>query len=208
VRVEDGVVELRRAPEPGDGATTPEKIRRAQAEGPMLPPPPGARKADEVLFEHHQLLRRLFVTIEAMAPDDPERRDMMRLLGGELDIHELVEDEIFYPAVRLVSDDVPVAYAEHQQLADMLAATLRLSPSKPEFEARLRELHQAVDHHASSEERSMFKAAQRLGDNRLRHLGAEIEAKLEQERESRSRKAFRDVKLRLLEGISIQGADS
>ncbi|MBM9595933.1 hemerythrin domain-containing protein [Roseitranquillus sediminis] len=125
---------------------------------------------------------------------------MMRLLAGELEIHEHVEDEIFYPAVRPVSEDVPVAHAEHQQLADMLAVTLRLGPSTPEFEEQLRALHQAVDHHASSEERSMFKEAKRLGDARLRHLGAEIEAMLDHERESRARSAFRDLKIRLLEG--------
>ncbi|WP_299819686.1 DUF2231 domain-containing protein [uncultured Jannaschia sp.] len=199
-RVRGGQVEIRRVPEPGDEALTPQEIDAA-TQGPEPSPPPGARKADEVLFEHHELMRRLFERIEAMAPDDPERRDVMRLLAGELEIHEHVEDEIFYPAVRPVSEDVPVAHAEHQQLADMLAVTLRLGPSSPEFEAQLRALHEAVDHHASSEERSMFKEAQRLGDARLRQMGAEIEAMLDHERESRARSAFRDLKIRLLEGV-------
>ena len=200
VRVRGGRVEVRRVPEVGDEALTPREIARAVEEQ-VPPPPPGARKADEVLFEHHQLLRRLFEQIEEMSPDDPERRDMMRLLAGELEIHEHVEDVIFYPAVRPVSEDVPVAHAEHQQLADMLAVTLRLGPSTPEFETQLRALHEAVDHHASSEERSMFHEAQRLGDRRLRHLGARIEAMLDHERESRARSAFRALKIRLLEGI-------
>jgi hypothetical protein len=95
---------------------------------------------------------------------------------------------------------VPVAHAEHQQLADMLAVTLRAGPATREFEVHLRALHQAVDHHAGSEERSMFKEAQRLGDARLRRLGAEIEAILETERTSRARRAFRTLKIRLLEG--------
>jgi hypothetical protein len=188
--------------EPGDEALTPEDLRAAAEDrAPVAAtPPPGARKADEVLFEHHELMRRLFERIEAMASDDPERRDMIRLLAGELEIHEHVEDEIFYPAVRPVSEDVPVAHAEHQQLADMLAVTLRLGPSTPEFEAQLRALHRAVDHHATSEEQSMFREAQRLGDARLRCLGAEIEAMLDHERESRARSTFRDLKIRLLEG--------
>ena len=94
-----------------------------------------------------------------------------------------------------------MAHAEHQQLADMLAVTLRLGTSSPEFEDHLRALHEAVDHHASSEERSMFAEAQRLGDARLREMGAEIEAMLEHERESRARSAFRALKIRLLEGV-------
>ena len=46
----------------------------------------------------------------------------------------------------------------------------------------------------------MFKEAQRLGEARLRQLGAELEAMLETERTSRARRAFRTLKIRLLEG--------
>ncbi len=198
VRLRRGVVEIARVPEPGDEALTPREIEAAQARA-IEPPPPGARKADEVLYEHHQLMRGLFDEIRAMPRDDPERRDLMRLLASELEIHEYVEDEIFYPAVRPVSEDVPVAHAEHQQLADMLALTLRLNTASPEFDDQIRVLHEAVDHHASSEERSMFKEAQRLGDARLRQLGARLDAMLERERESRARNAFRSLKIRLLE---------
>ncbi|TFL19039.1 Rieske 2Fe-2S domain-containing protein [Jannaschia formosa] len=200
VRLRDGQVEVRREMEPGDEALTPRKILAAQAREAPADPPPGARRADEVLREHHDLMRRLFERIRAMDPSDPERRDLMRLLAGELEIHEHVEDEIFYPAVRPVSEDVPLAHAEHQQLADMLAVTLRLGTSDPEFDEHLRTLHEAVDHHASSEETSMFLEAERLGDARLRELGAKIEAMLDHERESRARSAFRDLKIRLLEG--------
>jgi nitrite reductase/ring-hydroxylating ferredoxin subunit len=200
VRLRDGQVELRRELAPGDEALTPREIEAVQAREAPADPPPGARRADEVLREHHDLMRRLFERIRAMDPKDPERRDLMRLLAGELEIHEHVEDEIFYPAVRPVSEDVPLAHAEHQQLSDMLAVTLRLGTSSPEFDAHLRTLHEAVDHHASSEETSMFAEAERLGDARLREMGAAIEAMLEHERESRARSAFRDLKIRLLEG--------
>ncbi|WP_170864212.1 Rieske 2Fe-2S domain-containing protein [Paracoccus sp. SM22M-07] len=203
VRIRDDRVEIRRVPEPGDEALTSREISAGRAEAEVeasAEMPREARKADEVLFEHHQLLRRLFETIRAMDPGDPERRDMMRLLAGELEIHEHVEDVIFYPAVRPVSEDVPVAHAEHQQLADMLAVALRLGSSSPKFEQQLRALHEAVDHHASSEETSMFKEAQRLGEARLRELGQQIEQALEHERDSRARKAFRALKIHLLEG--------
>lgn len=46
----------------------------------------------------------------------------------------------------------------------------------------------------------MFEEAQRLGEPRLRQLGAEIEAMLDEERQSRARSAFRALKTRLLEG--------
>jgi nitrite reductase/ring-hydroxylating ferredoxin subunit/uncharacterized membrane protein len=202
VRVRDGVIEIKRQQEPGARAVTPDDIkqearteqsRRADAS-------PLGRKADEVLFEHHELLRRMFRRIEDMQPDDPQRRDLLRTLASELEIHEHIEDEVFYPAVRLVSEDVPIAYAEHQQLADLLAATLKLPTSSPEFDEHLRALHKAVDHHASSEEHSMFLEARRLGERRLRELGHALEVMLEEQRTSRFQRAFRELKIGLLAG--------
>lgn len=202
VRVRDGVVEIRREQEPGDEVVTGEDVARApdtrrpvKADGARR-----GRKADEVLAEHHRLLRRLFELIEATPRQDPERRDLLRTLASELEIHEHIEDHIFYPAVRPVSEDVAIAHSEHRQLADLLAETLKLDTASPAFEEHLRALHAAVDHHAGSEERSMFVHAQRLGDARLRELGRALEAMLEEQRTSRFQRAFRDLKIRLLEG--------
>ncbi len=153
-----------------------------------------------MLLEHHQLLRRLFDEVEVTPREDPQRRDLMRTLASELEIHEHIEDHIFYPAVRPVSEDVAIAHSEHRQLADLLALTLKLSTASPEFEEHLRALRAAVDHHAGSEERSMFREAQRLGEARLRELGAALEAMLEEQRASRFQRAFRELKVRLLEG--------
>ncbi|WP_230532769.1 DUF2231 domain-containing protein [Microvirga roseola] len=200
VRLRAGMIEIKRQQEPGAEAVTPDDIEQAARTKDAAEENSAAlgRKADEVLFEHHELLRRLFRRIEDMQPDDPQRRDLMRTLASELEIHEHIEDEIFYPAVRPVSEDVSIAYAEHQQLADLLAATLKLPTSSPEFDEYLRALHEAVDHHASSEESSMFIEAQRLGERRLRELGHALELMLEEQRTSRFQRAFRELKISLL----------
>ncbi|WP_126173006.1 Rieske 2Fe-2S domain-containing protein [Altericroceibacterium xinjiangense] len=208
VRVQDGMVEIQREQDPGSTAVTPQEAdaaRRAEAIPDKTASAPQGRKADEVLFEHHQLLRGLFRRIEAMPADDPERRDILRTLASELEIHEHIEDRIFYPAVQPVSEDVSIAYAEHQALADLLAATLKLSTASPAFEEHIRALHTAVDHHASSEETSMFLEAQRLGDRRLRELGHELETTMEEERTSRFQSAFRHLKISLLESVGKAG---
>lgn len=203
VRVRDGMIEIKREQEPGDEIVTAETVARA-AEQERPTADAGAQagpKADEVLTEHHQLLRRLFERIEGMPQHDPQRRDLMRTLASELDIHEHLEDKIFYPAVQPVSEDVEIAHSEHLELSDLLAMTLKLSTSSPEFDEHLRALHAAVDHHAGSEERSMFVEAQRLGDARLRELGRALESMLDDERTSRFRRAFRDLKVSLLESV-------
>lgn len=200
VRIRDGNVEVRREQEPGDDTVTtddlankPDSAERADASL--------GKKADEVLAEHHQLIRRMFETIEALPSHDPQRRDLMRTLASELEIHEHIEDHVFYPVMYHVSEDVEVAHSEHRQMADLLAITLKLNTGSADFEEHLKALHAAVDHHAGSEERSMFVHAQRLGERRLRELGQTLETMLEQQRTSRFQRAFRELKVRLLEGI-------
>jgi nitrite reductase/ring-hydroxylating ferredoxin subunit/uncharacterized membrane protein/hemerythrin superfamily protein len=199
VRLRNGMVEIRREQEPGDEIVTASDIDKmpSQADDASL----RGKKADEVLFEHHELIRRLFEAVKNTPRDDPQRRDLMRTLASELEIHEHVEDHIFYPAVHPVSEDVPVAHSEHRQLADLLAKTLKLNTASQEFEEHLQALHSAMDHHAGSEERSMFQEAQRLGDARLREMGHALETMLEEQRTSRAQRLFRDLKIRLLEGM-------
>jgi nitrite reductase/ring-hydroxylating ferredoxin subunit/uncharacterized membrane protein len=198
VRIINGMIEIRREQEPGDEIVTAESLARLNLPATTVAQ---GKKADEVLSEHHQLLRRLFKRIETTPADDPQRRDLMRILAAELEIHEHVEDQLFYPAVRPVTEDVPIAYAEHGQMADLLAMTLKLNTGSAEFDEHLRALHAAVEHHAGSEERSMFVQAQRLGEARLREIGQQLEAMLEDQRTSRFQQAFRALKISLIEAL-------
>lgn len=230
VRLNGDTVELRREQEPGDDVVTEAKLARMRAAPggaerlrPPVQPQPGAadaahpgdaarsqtvqgvprRGATEVLFEHHQLIRQLFGRTLATPGDDPRRHELMRILASELDIHEAVEDAIFYPAVQPVSEDVDVAYAEHGVLADLLAATVKLPTASDAFGEHLLALQAAFLHHAGSEERSMFVEARRLSDTELDELGQRLDTMLDTERTSRFRHAFRELKISLLEGPSF-----
>ncbi len=198
-RVREGMVEVKREQEPGDHVVTSDTLANRPREGGDSAPP--HRTATEVLGEHHEMLRRLFGRTLALPGDTPQRHELMRTLAAELDIHEAIEDAIFYPAVQPVSEDVDVAYAEHGVLADLLAATVKFPLGGTEFEEHLRALHAAFLHHAGSEERSMFVEAGRLSEGELRELGHKLETMLDDERTSRFRRAFRDLKISLLEGV-------
>ena len=202
------MVELRREPEPGDHVVTSASLAHepdaVRVDGPDGAPErdtdaPAARTATAVLYEHHELMRRMFERVLAMPGADAQRHDLMRALAAELDIHEVIEDAIFYPAVRSVSEDTEIAYAEHGVLADLLAQTVKFPLGSQEFESHLAALQAAFLHHAGSEETSMFRHAARLGERRLLDFGIELERLLERERASRARRAFRALKISLLE---------
>ncbi|WP_207462592.1 Rieske 2Fe-2S domain-containing protein [Azospirillum sp. SYSU D00513] len=196
VRVSDGMVEVRRPETRRDGALARDTACTAE-------PPSGIGdcrpKADEVLVGHHMLIRGLFDRIAATMPNDPHRLELLDELAGEMDMHEMIEDEIFYPRVRHVTDSIPIAGAEHQQLADQLAILLTLDPSTSDFDEHLTALRSALEHHAGSEEREMFPTAQRLGDAVLRDLGARLVERLEELRQSRLQKLVRLGRQVLLE---------
>ena len=207
VRLRDGQVEIRREQEPGDHVVTSASLAgvpdvvRVDEPPTWEPESQGGRTAPEVLYEHHQMMRRMFERMLATSGDGAERHELMRTLAAELDIHEVVEDAIFYPAVQAVSEDTEIACAEHGVLADLLAATVKFPLGSPEFRDHLVALQAAFLHHAGSEERSMFREAGRLSGPRLRELGEQLEDRLDRERTSRFRAAFRSLKISLLETV-------
>jgi hypothetical protein len=194
------MVEIRRVQDMGD----PRALPKGDEPGHATPAPAETaqpRRADEVLVEQHDLFRDLLERIGRMDCNNPERRDLLRVLAAELDMHEQVEDHIFYPAVARVSPDVPIAHSEHRQISDLLARTLKLNTSDAAFDEHLRALHAAIEHHAGSEERTMFRHARRLGDPCLRELGGEIESRLAELRRSWASRFYLDLKISLLEGL-------
>ena len=103
--------------------------------------------------------------------------------------------------MRPVSEDAEIAHAKHGVLADLLAATVKLPLGGPGSEEHLHALHAAFPHHAGSEKRSMFVEAERLSDAERRELGRKLDTMLDDERTSRFCRAFRDLKVSLLEGV-------
>jgi hemerythrin superfamily protein len=134
-----------------------------------------AVRADEVLVEHHEVLRGLLRDLAATTGEQVEERRRLRdrfLL--ELEVHVQIEDEIFYPAVADVSPLLSIAHAEHRQIDDQLATVMRTSPRDPDFVTEVRMLANTLEHHASEEELRMFPQAHALGDDRLEELGRRL----------------------------------
>ena len=145
-----------------------------------------AKKATDLLKQDHKTVKGLFRSYKE-AKENGDGRAKKRLflnIDRELSIHALVEEEIFYPAVRKQDkeqkDMVLEAREEHGIVKTLLSQLRELGPGDETFDAKMKVLMEGVEHHADEEEDEMFPEAEKLGDDRLRRLGAEITARKEQ----------------------------
>ena len=140
-------------------------------------------KATDLLKKHHREVKALFKKLEGT--DNPRmRRQLMNEMARSLEGHTLIEEEIFYPAIRgletrKAEEMVLEAYEEHHVVKLVLAELPRVNPEDERFEAKMTVLSELIQHHVEEEEKEMFKLAQKLGRNELESLGEQMEERFE-----------------------------
>jgi len=121
----------------------------------------------------------------------------MDRIAQELEIHSTIEEEIFYPAVKDVRGGqslVAEAEPEHKRVDGLVAEAQGMSMDADEVLETVRELRDAVVHHATEEEREMFPVAQEGLGAQLEELGKQMAARKRQLATSGLQKAKRAVK--------------
>lgn len=130
----------------------------------------------ELLKADHEevkaLLRKLDGTTERA---EVTRTDGLATLKQKLDVHETIEEEILYPALKgfaKTKDIALEAYEEHH-VVDMIMAELEATPVADEtWGAKLTVAKENLEHHIEEEEDQMFKQARRVMDrDELEELG-------------------------------------
>jgi hemerythrin superfamily protein len=150
-------------------------------------------KATDLLKKQHKEVKSLFKKIEDT--DSPrQRRKMLDEVAKNLEGHTLIEEEIFYPAMRgldtrKAEEMVLEAYEEHHVVKLVLAELPRVNPEDGRFEAKMTVLSELVEHHADEEEKEMFKLAQKLGKDELEALGERMQERFEAFRQRGSQAA-------------------
>ncbi len=142
-------------------------------------------RADQVLIDHHVVLRALCKEVTATPAGTPERQDQVDAMMAELDIHMRIEDDLFYPAVAAASTLVAVAHAEHRQVSDRLASFLGVEPTSDEYEGAWQAFVTTLDAHAEEEERDLFPPPVEMTEPELEELGNRMLTRLEGLRASR-----------------------
>ncbi len=141
-------------------------------------------RADQVLIEHHNVLRALCKEITGTPAGSGEREERVDDLMVELDIHMRIEDDLFYPAVAAAGTLVAVAHAEHRQVFDRLAAFLRTNPTDPAYEGEWQAFVTTLDAHAEEEERDLFPPPVEITAEELDELGNRMLAQMDEVRTS------------------------
>jgi hypothetical protein len=112
------------------------------------------------------------------------RTDMLQTLKQELTVHETIEEEILYPALKEFAKTKDIAlegYEEHH-VVDEIMAELEATPVDDEtWGAKLTVMKENLEHHIEEEETDMFPKAHKVMDEAdLNDLGKRMAARKEE----------------------------
>ena len=130
-----------------------------------------------LLKQDHKAVNSLFRKFEGAGDRGiVTKTELAQKIVRELSVHAAIEEQVFYPAVRLeVSDaasDVLEALEEHHVVKWLCSEIDALTPEDERFDAKMTVLIETVRHHVKEEETTLFpEVREALGRKRLTELG-------------------------------------
>jgi hypothetical protein len=121
-----------------------------------------------LLKEDHDKVKKLLSELESTTERGLKTRsDLFATIKGELTVHEIIEEEIFYPELRdhpKAKDIVLEGYEEHH-VVDLLMGELEsLDVGDETWGAKAVVMKENVEHHIEEEEGEMFQKARQVFD--------------------------------------------
>ena len=141
--------------------------------------------AVKLLEEDHKKVKKLLSDLDSTTERGVKtREELFAKVKQELTVHESIEEEIFYPALKehpKAKDLVLEAYEEHH-VVDMVMAEISEVPFDDEtWGAKLTVMKENVEHHIEEEEDEMFKQARQVfSTEELEELGDRMQARKEE----------------------------
>jgi hemerythrin superfamily protein len=140
-----------------------------------------ALDAVELLRQDHRAVEDLFKQFEKLKDDDEDAAaEVIEAACNELKIHDKIETEIFYPAVREQAEEEEVedlldeAEVEHETVRELIEKLEGMEWEDEKLNAHFTVLTEYVKHHVQEEEQEMFPKVKKLKDLDLDALGAEM----------------------------------
>ena len=133
-----------------------------------------------LLTTDHKKVKRLLGELESTTERGVKTRtELFATIKGELTVHEIIEEEIFYPELKAhpkAKDIVLEGYEEHH-VVDEIMSELEETPVDDEtWGAKAKVMKENIEHHIEEEEGEMFKTARSVFDrSELDELGRRME---------------------------------
>ncbi len=130
----------------------------------------------DLLKDDHRRVEKLLEELDDTSEDDIERRrELFRRLTDDMQAHEIIEEEILYPALKDHSrarEVVLEGYEEHH-VVDTIMGELDDVPFDDEtWAAKFSVMKENIEHHIEEEEEDMFEKAEDIFEpDELEELG-------------------------------------
>ena len=141
--------------------------------------------AIKLLKDDHQKMKKLLSELESTTEQGVKtREELFTKVKEELTVHEAIEEEIFYPALKehpKAKEIVLEAYEEHGVVDMVMAEIEGLSFEDEKWGAKFKVMKENIEHHIEEEENEMFKQARDVFETQeLETLGQQMMARKEQ----------------------------
>jgi hemerythrin superfamily protein len=136
--------------------------------------------AIDLLIADHDKVRKLLEELDKTTERGVRtREELFNRIKNELTVHEIIEEEIFYPSLKQhpkAKEIVLEGYEEHD-VVDTLMGELGSMPFDDEtWHAKFTVMKENIEHHVKEEEGEMFtKARQAFSKDELEALGQVME---------------------------------
>ena len=132
-----------------------------------------------LLKEDHEKVKKLLAEGETTTERGVKTRaQLFDRLKSELEIHERIEEEVLYPALKEHPKARELAlegYEEHHVVDEILAELEQTDPSDEQWGAKFKVAKENLEHHIEEEETEMFpKARQAFSRDELEQMGARM----------------------------------
>ena len=133
------------------------------------------------LLKHdHDKVKKLLTELESTTERGVKTRsELFATIKGELTVHEMIEEEIFYPELKAhpkAKDIVLEGFEEHHVVDVLMGELESLDVSDETWGAKAIVMKENIEHHIEEEEGEMFKTARSVFDKaELEDLGARME---------------------------------
>ena len=141
--------------------------------------------AMSLLKEDHKKVKKMLAQLESTTERGVKtREELFTRVKQELVVHEAIEEEIFYPALKEHPKTKEIAlegYEEHHVVDTVMAEIEGVAYDDEKWGAKFTVMKENLEHHIEEEEGEMFRQARQVFDqDELTQLGESMKARKEE----------------------------